>query len=47
MIKDYITFLEKKLLFVEKRKKNQKFDLILSNLPASDKVLQYSTRNKV
>lgn len=38
--------LEKKLLFVEKEK-NQKFDLILSNLPASDKVLQYSTRNNI
>lgn len=38
--------LEKELLFVEK-KENQKFDLILSNLPASDKVLQYSTRNNI
>jgi glycosyltransferase involved in cell wall biosynthesis len=38
--------LEKKLLSIEKEE-NQKFDLILSNLPASDRVLQYSTRNNV
>jgi glycosyltransferase involved in cell wall biosynthesis len=38
--------LEKKLLSIEKEE-NQKFDLILSNLPASDRVLQYSIRNNV
>ncbi len=38
--------LEKELLFIEKEE-NQKFDLILSNLPASDRVLQYSSRNNI
>ena len=38
--------LEEKLLIVEKEE-NRNFDLILSNLPASDKVLQYSSRNNV
>jgi glycosyltransferase involved in cell wall biosynthesis len=38
--------LDKKMLFIEKEE-NQNFDLILSNLPASDRVLQYSTRSNV
>lgn len=38
--------LEKKLSIIEKQE-NKNFDLILSNLPASDRVLYYSTRKNI